>query len=1787
MDGIPDSFIELDVSGPTINPFPNFWPDLYNECNGFTNTIYVNIEEDEDIDNGDLIGAFYTAGDGTLQCFDYNTYTSTTGGNSFFTLQICEGNDNGFNNGEEVIFLMYDVSEQLVYEVSVVYEYVIPDFGVFSDVFTTDPLYDGIWISSLSVIGVSGSVPDFNLVASAGDYSIQVVRQDTDPPCVVVDEIFTLNEPLPVLVDYNIDGFICNFLDESTGLVSSTPTGLVDLFNIEGGTPPYSYTWLIDEEIITYQWQDAILSTADFDNDGFFDDLSAVGSGLYQLIIVDDNGCEFVNDIIVDGSNLPLTEFDIDYEPITCLGGVTDLTLTLPIDSGVEPFVFSWFDDQGEELLYVEDFSGFIEIENLEEGLYNAYVSDSFGCSFNQIVLIENNPSGVIALFDPYIDASCLENEALVDFANCESLPNSSCIVNGTPPFTYEWVRLEDLDDDEIYETEINLIGYDTPTEFVEFGVYSFSVTDAAGCSQSTIFGVTPPEPIEFASLLLDDIVCPGDLATLSIELISGNPGFYYVEFDPNPFDGVDPEIDTLNIQSQLDFYINPETNVFNDSLITSQNATLLFNDVSIFNENDTIGVFYTGDNGITCGGSVVFNSQTVSVNALGESLISVAVWGDDSSTPELDDGFDLGEDMIILLQPVNEEIPYQIDVIDFDSFVMTPSGQEVPINSFDNGYAGDGLFVLVELEIGDEFSQGPDFVSEPLSGGDYYIEVYDGNGCSWSEFISIDPVDDYLVNIDYNNPVCDTSNNGDISIEIIEGASQQFGYTLILESIEDSTILELNNVPPNIINTFSDLNTGNYNIIIEDDNGCQFDTLLTLVVDVPEPVITTYNQLCFEVDDGVIDLCVDWFSQDSLIFEWINVVSGEIDSVITDEPCLLITDLSPSEYQINITSFIDTLELCAVSQENIFIEPAEEIDIVDVLTTNTDCEDGFGTVSIVDILGGNPPYDIDWQGVDTDFVPAGTHQVIVTDASGCQVIRDYDILDPDAVIVQGLQITNNYCPDSQNGAFDLNLVGGASIGDEINDNVVLQTQYNYCVFGPNSMENTILCSTGSSVNLPDLMSGIYTLIVDYEITYENGATTICSLANITEIEIQTELDPIEFDVVDPSSVDLWDVDFTVSVSCFEDPGNVTVEVANGNNDDYIYHWHQLSGWELNIDGDYYSNGQEWLNSDDPTIDGGVDITGVVGTNADVILYPSYYFVYVEYPIDTNGDGVSDVSCYSDTVLFNVESPPQFEVYVDDVFLECNGDFTSVSAVVFGGSDDDIDGDGLSNSEDPDIDGDGEFLNDECIASCNDDQDLNSPLYDDDIDNDGIPNIDDDYIGGTIYNQVSTNSSELFTNGLIYENEFGDQVDETMLLAGVYTVYSYDSNGCLSNIDEFAIIEPDQLSIDLSYDYNALGSDESVDGPISLLCYGDQASIIVSVSGGTTDYDIVCENNFGQQFDLESSMLSAGNYSVYVIDSQGCQESINFSIVGPPNQLDFDADIDNDGISGLLQYNDFHISCFGASDGVIEFFIPNDSGEPNYEIEVVFNGVQDTTYINIPPNSIESLTGLSAGVYDFIITDSNGCVFQDFVELVEPLEFSDDIEYIINASCDEETDGMIIIRTSGGNPPLNYTFDFTQEIYTTVDSNLIIYEDDYLQDVIVEEIHITESDILISDLPANSWHTISILDDDYSCLDGVVSYDLYVGSDDTNCLFIPDVFTPNGDGINDTWQIDGIDLYPAAQIRVFNRWGQIIYESEGDYTPWDGVSQINTKDQEIATYYYVIDLNINEKNYNGSVTIKR
>ena len=51
---------------------------------------------------------------------------------------------------------------------------------------------------------------------------------------------------------------------------------------------------------------------------------------------------------------------------------------------------------------------------------------------------------------------------------------------------------------------------------------------------------------------------------------------------------------------------------------------------------------------------------------------------------------------------------------------------------------------------------------------------------------------------------------------------------------------------------------------------------------------------------------------------------------------------------------------------------------------------------------------------------------------------------------------------------------------------------------------------------------------------------------------------------------------------------------------------------------------------------------------------------------------------------------------------------------------------------------------------------------------------------------------------------------------------------------------------------------------------------------------------------------------------------------------------------------------------------------------------------------------------------------------------------------------------------------------------------------------------------------------------------------------IPNVITPNGDGINDAFYITNIEFYPNSEIKIYNRWGKRVYESQNYQGDWDG-----------------------------------
>jgi len=129
------------------------------------------------------------------------------------------------------------------------------------------------------------------------------------------------------------------------------------------------------------------------------------------------------------------------------------------------------------------------------------------------------------------------------------------------------------------------------------------------------------------------------------------------------------------------------------------------------------------------------------------------------------------------------------------------------------------------------------------------------------------------------------------------------------------------------------------------------------------------------------------------------------------------------------------------------------------------------------------------------------------------------------------------------------------------------------------------------------------------------------------------------------------------------------------------------------------------------------------------------------------------------------------------------------------------------------------------------------------------------------------------------------------------------------------------------------------------------------------------------------------------------------------------------------------------------------------------------------------------------------------------------------------------------------------------------------------------SDSTVYDPYANPTQTttyVLTVTDINGCMD-TDSLTIFVDTDYS--VFIPNLFSPNSDGYNDTWEIPELANYPNTQVTVINREGQVVYESDAYDNSWDGTR--GGKELPEATYYYLIAFENSDVEYKGAVTILR
>ncbi|HQL70792.1 MAG TPA: gliding motility-associated C-terminal domain-containing protein, partial [Bacteroidales bacterium] len=274
-----------------------------------------------------------------------------------------------------------------------------------------------------------------------------------------------------------------------------------------------------------------------------------------------------------------------------------------------------------------------------------------------------------------------------------------------------------------------------------------------------------------------------------------------------------------------------------------------------------------------------------------------------------------------------------------------------------------------------------------------------------------------------------------------------------------------------------------------------------------------------------------------------------------------------------------------------------------------------------------------------------------------------------------------------------------------------------------------------------------------------------------------------------------------------------------------------------------------------------------------------------------------------------------------------------------------------------------------------------------------------------------------------------------------------------------------------------------VSTPVS--CYGgNNGTATVTAAGGSSPYTYFWSNG-GTTANLTD--LTAGNYVLTLTDSHNCEMIGNVVVNQPENPVTVSMVIGN-------------ISCFGEHDGSVSLNVSG--GTAPYAYEWHFDTFT-TTDMNI--------NNLYEGIYDLTVTDANSCVVDTFAVVSQPAPLA--ASYVATGpSCIGNWDGYIEIAATGGTEPYQYVW--SQGI-SPVEFITGLVEGEYMITVVdargcQQEI----GPVTLTDFPVD-------------------------------CIKIPNAFTPNGDGINDTWIIDHIEMFPSAYIQVYNRWGQALFEAKG------------------------------------------
>ena len=409
-------------------------------------------------------------------------------------------------------------------------------------------------------------------------------------------------------------------------------------------------------------------------------------------------------------------------------------------------------------------------------------------------------------------------------------------------------------------------------------------------------------------------------------------------------------------------------------------------------------------------------------------------------------------------------------------------------------------------------------------------------------------------------------------------------------------------------------------------------------------------------------------------------------------------------------------------------------------------------------------------------------------------------------------------------------------------------------------------------------------------------------------------------------------------------------------------------------------------------------------------------------------------------------------------------------------------------------------------------------------------------------------------------------------------------------------------------------------------CAGDTAWLQVHISEGLAPFQLQWTNNGNAGIEVIPStgiynipLNGDGEVSLHIISANGLAVNDSLKIIQPtPLEIHVEAD---------SQYNGFNVACFGDATG---------SGE----VEVVSPGTQPVTFLWSSGETNERLQDLTAGVYSITATDANGCTSADSLIITQPPPMQ--YEMIIDSiPCQGVGEGgFIIINMEGGVIPWMTSHNGAPFQSTFLYSGL----NEGVHDVVITDANGCSATETFTLETPGSWFVElgpdtslvygsvilikPVLSGDpegeliYVWSDGACSNcsermielteDVSIGitvTDDNGCtafdflhldvfipdeVFIPNVFSPNDDGINDRFLVfTNQFINEIREISIFDRWGNMVFQkfnvpSNDPAFGWDGTMKEKPFNPAVFAYKVIIDFpDGNRRSYYGDVTLLR